>query len=245
MRLVRAAVGRVFLGRMPWHLLIGALVLSFVGAAFIRSASTMALARKHVVFAGVGCVAFTAVALFDYRHLRAFALPLYMAGLLSLALLFLLGIRLNYALRWYDLRFFHLQPSEPMKYLLVIALADHFRLRTRVDRLRDLLPPLALTGLPVMLIMLQPDLGTAMVLVPLFFVTAFLGGVPVRNLVIVACAGLVLAAGVWFTPGLLKPYQTERVEAFLGRGAASDSAAAYNAEQATQAGAAGGLRGAG
>ena len=233
------------MGRMPWHLLLGALALTGIGVAFVWSAGSARMAARHAVFAAIGLLAFTTVALFDYRHLTLLAGPLYVAGLLSLALLFAMGVRLNAALRWYDLGPVHLQPSEPMKYLVVIALAEHFRLRRRRERLRDLLAPLAITGLPMVLIMLQPDLGTAMVILPLFFAMAFLAGVPTRNLVIVTCAGLALAAGVWFTPGVLRPYQRARVDAFLGRADEQDSAAAYNAQQAMAAISAGRIKGRG
>jgi rod shape determining protein RodA len=244
-KLLSRAVGRVFMRRMPWALLLGALVLSGVGAAFIRSSHSAALAQKHVIFAGAGCVAFFTLALFDYRHLTGLALPLYAVGVGALTALFVLGIRLNYARRWFDLGFFHVQPSEPMKYVMVIVLAEVFRLREEAQRLRDLVPPLVLTGVPVLLIVLQPDLGTALIFVPLLFVMAFLGGVPLRKLVMLGLAGLVLVAGAWFTPGVLKDYQRERILTLVDPASNPESDAAYNAEQATMAISAGGWKGQG
>jgi rod shape determining protein RodA len=230
---------------MPWHLLLCALALAGIGAAFIYSSHSRWYAQKHLIFAAVGCVAFLALSLFDYRHLTSVAIPLYAAGLLSLAGLFLLGTEINYARRWYDLRLFAVQPSEPMKYILAIALADYFRFRDRLDRLRDLLPPLVLTGLPMMLIVLQPDLGTAMLLLPLFFGVAFLAGVPVRNLAILVAVGVASLLVAWVTPGLLQDYQRDRVMSFIDPAGYGETDAAYNAEQVVMAVSGGGLTGQG
>jgi rod shape determining protein RodA len=230
---------------MPWHLLLLAVLLSGIGAAFIRSSHSALFAQKHLVFAGAGCIVFMALAFLDYRHLSNAAPLLYAAGLGSLAALFVLGVTVNYARSWFDLGFVSVQPAEPMKYVLAIVLADYFGTRRRVDRLRDLLPPLVLAGAPTLLIMAQPDLGTALVMVPVFLGVAFLAGAPVRNLVIVVAAGCVLLVAAWFTPGLLKDYQRSRLLSFVDPARNPDSPAAYNAEQATMAVSAGGLTGQG
>ena len=243
--LFSAAVGGASLRRFPWHLFLAMLVLTGVGAAFIYSSHSWQLAQRHLAFAGLGCVAFLALALLDYHHLASLAAPLYALCLASLAGLFVLGISLNYARRWYNLGFFHAQPSEPMKYVLVILLADYYRFRRRPDRASDVLVPLALTGVPLVLVVLQPDMGTAMTFAPVFLVVAYLAGVPLRNLLLLVLAGAVLVLGAWFTPGVMKDYQRSRVISFIDPGANPDSAAAYNAQQATMAVAAGGLGGQG
>jgi len=245
MRFVKAAAGRVFVKGMPWHLLLGGIALTGVGAAFIRSSHSAELAQKHLLFAGAGCGVFLAVSCFDYRHLASAALPLYATGLVALAVLLVLGVTVNYARRWFDLGFFYVQPSEPMKYILVVALADYFRLRGDRRRFKDLLVPLAMTAMPMLLIALEPDFGTALMLLPLFFAMAFLAGVPVRNLTAVALAGSVLLLGAWLTPGVLENYQRARIIAFIDPASNPESPAAYNAEQATMAISAGGLRGQG
>jgi len=245
MRLLGPAAGRVRIGRMPWHLLAAALVLSAIGAAFIWSAHSAALAKKHSLFTAIGCAAFLLVALFDYRHFRSLALPLYAVGLLAVAALFPFGITVNYSRRWFDLGVLTVQPSEPMRYLLVIALADYFRLRQRRDRLRDLAAPLVLTFIPAALIALEPDFSAAVLLVPVFVATAFLAGVPVRNLALLVLVGCLLLTAAWFTPGVLRDYQRSRVLGFINPAADPQSLSAYNAEQATMAISGGGLAGQG
>lgn len=241
---IRTAVGRVSVRQVPWHLLAIALGLTLVGAAFIYSAASFSMALRHVVFAGMGCAAFFALSLVDYRHFRAIGPVLYVLGVLSLAGLFLFGTTINYARRWYDVGFFLVQPSEAMKYLLVIVLADHLRTRESLNRMRDLALPAAIIGLPMMLIVPQPDLGTTMILGALFFAMTFLAGVPVRNLLLLVLLGVALLAVAWFTP-VVQDYQRARVRSFLDPSAGQDTSAAYNAEQAVTAVRAGGLRGQG
>jgi len=245
-------MGRVSLGRAPWHLLVGAIALTGVGAAFIWSSHSAGLALKHLIFGGIGCVVFVAVALFDYRLLRAVAIPLYAAGLLALAGLPAFGVTVNNARRWYDLGLVHVQPSEPMKYLLVIAFADYFRLRAPVRRLRDLAAPVLMTGLAAGLVVLEPDLGTALVMVAVGGIMLFLGGVPWRNLALLAAVGALALGLMWFGEDLglpskvrLKDYQKMRVLSFLFPSRNPDTPAAYNAQQAMIAINAGGLRGQG
>ena len=243
--MIKAAVGRVSAARIPWHLLAVALALVGVGAAFIYSADSARMAVRHLVFAAVGCGVFLGLTLFDYRHMRAFALPLYALCLAALAGLFVLGTELNFARRWYNLGLVHVQPSEPMKYVLAVVLADYFRTPRPLERLRQLVVPALLTGLPTLLILLQPDLGSALILVPVFFVMAFVAGVPVRNLLLVAALGVALLLIAWVTPGALKDYQKQRVLGFVNPARNPDSHAAYNAEQAVMAIQAGGLHGQG
>jgi len=238
-------MGRFQLRRMPWHIPILALVLAGIGSAFILSAKSADLAVRHLVFAGMGFAAFLVLSLVDYRLLRDWAVLLYGAGLLALAGLPLLGTERNNARRWYDLGLFLLQPSEPMKLLLVVALASYFQLRKDLNRFSDLLVPLMATLVPAALIATQPDLGTAVLLVPTFLVIAFLAGVPMRNLAVIVLAGCVLATALWFVPGAYKDYQKERVLSLVRPDLVKGSDAAEHARQVLQTIRAGGLTGEG
>jgi rod shape determining protein RodA len=245
LKLARLLIGRVQIRGTPWCLLLGAVILTCVGAAFVRSSHSMALAGRHVVFGAAGSVVFLLLAFMDYRHLSVLAVPLYALGLMALAGLPLFGHTVNYARRWYDLGFFMAQPSEPMKYILVIVLADYWRFPGRMDRLRDLPAPLVLTILPMALIAQQPDVGTALLFPPVFAAMAFVGGVRLRNLLLLAGVGGVLLLGAWFTPGVLKDYQKQRIIGFIDPAQNRESPAAYNAEQAMTGIEAGGLTGRG
>jgi len=245
MRIIQRAVGQIELRRMPWALVVVALALTCVGALFITSAHSYTLGVKHLVFSGVGLVAFLCMTLFDYRHFAGVSLHLYILGVASLAALPFFGVTVNNARRWYDLGVVHMQPSEPMKLLLIIALAEYFAYRRESHGLRSIIPPLILTLVPMLLIARQPDFGTAMMLAPVFAVMAFIGKVRLRTLGILSAAGVILLAAVWFAPGVLKPYQRSRLKSFIDPKANPHSSASYNARQATLAISSGGLHGQG
>ncbi len=243
---LQVLTGRIRWRRMPWLLPLGAVMLTALGAAFIWSSHSQGHAIKHLVFAGLGCAVFGMVALVDYRHFAGITLPLYLLGLLALAGLWTpLGVTVNNARRWYDLGLFNVQPSEPMKLLLVLALADYFRFPQHTERLRHLAVPLVLTGVAMALTIVQPDFGAALMLVPAFCGVAFLGGVRWRNFALLTLVGCVLLAAAWFTPGVLRPYQKQRVASFINPAANPESSASYNAEQAMLAISAGGMHGQG
>lgn len=242
---VRLLVGEPSLKRFPFYLLLLAGALTGVGALFIWSAHSQSLALKHLIFAGIGVGVFLAVAALDYRHLSTLCVPLYLAGLMSLALLPVFGKTVNNARRWYDLGPVSVQPSEGMKFLVILLLAEYLRHGRRLERLRDLVPALVIIGVPMLLIASQPDVGTAIMFVPTFFAMAFIAGVRTRNLVLLVAAGCVAAGAAWFTPGVLKDYQRERVLAFVAPEGVEGSNAASHGQQAIRAIQAGGLRGEG
>ncbi len=216
----------------PWMLLFGSVILCLLGAVFIASAASFSLAYRHLVFAALGVLAFLVMVLPDYHHLSALAGPLYLMGLTALFLLRFFGIEVNNARRWFSLGPVNLQPSELMKVIIVIALATYFTYRPRLDRFRDLLIPLGLTLIPLVLIIRQPDLGTALVFLPVFIITAALAGIPWKNLAILGLIGIMTAVAAWHTPGIINEYQKQRLTGFINPDAAPHSPAVYNARQA-------------
>jgi rod shape determining protein RodA len=242
--LVQRAVGEPAWRRLPWHLAFLGLAITSVGALFIWSAQGSGMAVKHAVFAGIGMAAFIGLSLLDYRHLSFLAIPAYALGIFMLLGLFPFGQEINNATRWYDLGPVSVQPSEPVKFLVVLLLADYFATARRCDRLRDLALPLAVVGLPMMLIAAQPDLGTALVLVPAFFAVAFLAGTRMRTLALLVGAGVVVVVAGWFSPAM-KDYQRERVIAFVQPERVAGTNAAAHHRQVIRAIRAGGLDGEG
>jgi rod shape determining protein RodA len=127
-----------------------------------------------------------------------------------------------------------MQPSEFMKVILVVTLAGMLRYERRHYRLEGLLAPLAVTLLPVALVMKQPDLGTALLLVPLLFAILFAAGARVRHLGVVACLGLAAALAMFFVPGILHDYQKDRILAFITEHTDSQAAALLRQSQGHQ-----------
>ena len=116
--------------------------------------------------------------------------------------------------RWLDLGFIRLQPSEFMKIAIVIALARfyHFLPRGYPSKLAGIWPPLAMIGVPAALVMLQPDLGTALMIVAGGMTMMFLGGLPLKWFVIPGVAGI---ASLPLLYNMLHDYQKRRVLIFL------------------------------
>jgi rod shape determining protein RodA len=108
-----------------------------------------------------------------------------------------------------------LQPSELMKVVLVVALARHIRWRDDYKRLRGLVIPFAITLLPMALILRQPDLGTAILFIPILFGMLYVAGARARHLGLVVGMGLLCLPILFF--GVLKPYQQKRILVFLGQ----------------------------
>ena len=225
-------------------MLLLSLCLAGVGALFITSAHSYGLAKRQLIFSGLGVLIFIASSLVDYRHLSALSIPLYGLGLISLALLPLLGGGPG-ARRWYDLGLFNVQPAEPMKLVVVVALADFLSRPKEPDFFGSILPALVMAAVPAGLIAIQPDLGTAMLFVPLFAAMAFLAGAKIRHLLVLAVAAGALACGAWFAPGVMEGYQKKRVMGFLYPESMPRSSAVYNAREATFALASGGWYGRG
>src|SRR5205809_7683319 len=166
-----------------------------------------------MAYAGAGIFLMVLLVGFDYRLLANLAGLLYALAIGALLVVLVLG-RLHYgAQRWIDLGFFQLQPSEPAKLLVAVALARYFAVnRERIHRLRTIVISLAIAGLPFGLTLVEPDLGTALVFLAIWFGTAYAAGVRWRHIGLLA-AGTALAVPIgWqMVPG----YMRSRVLIFL------------------------------
>lgn len=140
--------------------------------------------------------------------------PFYVVGIALLAAVQLVGRSAGGSQRWIDLGFIDFQPSELMKLLLVIALARY--LSDHIDDLHDirhLLVAIVMTALPVVLVIKQPDLGTAMCLLAVWVGIIFMAGVRWRHVLLLAAAAAAAMPTVW--QRLLSDYQRERLTIFV------------------------------
>ncbi len=208
-------------------------VLALLSLLFLHSAGYDPATGRYVAFWKkqlvwyLLCAAVLVVLLrVPYRAVLHHAWPIYGAGVGLLLLVLARGTVINHARRWIDLRFMLLQPSEFMKVILVIALARYIRWRDDYKKLRGLVRPFAIAFVPMALILRQPDLGTALLFVPVLFVMLFVAGARARHLLLVALMGLAFLPVVFF--GVLKDYQRQRILVFLGAG--RDEPAAASAE---------------
>lgn len=210
-----------------WLCLVVALALSLVGIYAIDLASNpgsrglldlSALAWKQVVFLIIGALAALLVALPHYKVFMYLAWPLALVSLGLLVFLLLPGVPksivapINGARAWINLPLFNLQPSEPAKIAYVLALALFLRQREAPTSLGALVAPGVLTAIPVGLITLQPDLGTASLFGPAVFGMLIAAGARLRYLALIVLAASLAAPSVW--PFLL-PHQKARFEALV------------------------------
>lgn len=199
--------------------------LNVVGLVMVLSASsvqsltetgsTWTYFLKEVSWVGVGCVALLAALRLDYRHWRRLAPLLLAASALLLVVVLVpgIGLRVNGARSWLGAGSLRVQPSEIAKLAVLLFLAD--LLTRRSHRLHDhrmaLRPALLASGVIVALVMLQPDLGTTMVLGAVVLAVLFVAGIPLLPLSGVTLAGGALALAA----ALNKPYRRARLLAFL------------------------------
>lgn len=204
--------------------------------------------NKHLVNAAIGAGLAAAAALFDHRSLRAYSPFVYAASCLGLlAVLSPLGSTINGAHSWILLPAgFQVQPSEFAKVAIVVVMAMVLAEKRDAEdtpRHGDVLLVLALAAFPMALIMLQPDLGTTLVIVFIILGVLAVAGAPSRWIAGLLLAGAVVSVGA-VQVGVLKDYQVARFTAFTDP-SADLGGAGYNTNQARIAIGSGGLLGKG
>lgn len=200
--------------------------------------------EKHVLFVILGMCAMAATATIDYVKLRDWARLVYVVGIVGLVLVITpLGSVHNGIRAWFDVGPIQIQPSEVAKVAVIVALASF--LGTVADGLgaRQLLIALAMLGVPMGLILLQPDLGTDLVYLMMGAAMLLVAGFPAKYLAALGLVGILAVAGI-LTSDTLDQYQTDRLTSFINPDA-SPSQATYNVEQAQIAISAGGVLGQG
>lgn len=206
--------------RIPWHILLVAAVLVSIGAMALYSASEGSWtpwAGRHAIRGAVGASMVMILAFINFRLLRIWAYPLYMAAVLMLVVLLAIGGGGGVA-RWITIGGFTFQPSEPTKIAVLLALARYFDSQP-LERMRSLLtylPPLVMIGVPFMLVVEQPDLGTALALALGSLSVLFVAGLPWRYILLSVIAGVAAVPVLW---SQLHAYQKARVMTFLNPGA--------------------------
>jgi len=235
-------------------LLFATLLLSAFGVLMVFSATVHkqetagldpnAFMERQIIFAIVGAGLLIAMSMFDYRHLRAFAPVLYAMALIGLVLVLTpLGDVRGGASRWINLGAFQAQPSELAKLAVLVAMAAFLAERKGDVGARDVAAVCGIALVPMVLIYLQPDLGTTLVFVILTGVTLLVGGAKLRHFGALALIAAIAVVAV-IQLGLLKDYQIERVTAFLDASPDVQSEG-YNLTQSKIAIASGGMRGKG
>lgn len=221
---------------LDWSIALPALALSALGVAMVYSATFSKtelshLYLKQMIAAGAGMLGLMVLAAFHYHSLlERYAYPAFWMVCLLLAVVLAAGTEISGSKRWFVFGPISLQPSEFAKVITTLVLARYLALReARVKEWPVMFGAFALAGIPTLLILKEPDLGTALVFIPLVWVMLYTLGVPVRRLLGLIGAILLASPLVWF---LLKDYQRQRLLIFLNPN--SDTlGAGYNVIQST------------
>lgn len=195
-----------------WGLFLGMVLLGAYGILVIYSVAPAA-AREQLVFFAFGLGFYFMILFVNYRFLRFLAWPLLVLILLTLLLTYFKGTISYGAARWLSFGGFSFQPSEVVKLVMIIVLANFFASsRFHPESLKVYLFSGILIMLPALLVFLQPDLGTALVLLAIGLGLGLVAGLPVRNFFWSLLTLIITMVPFWF---FLKPYQQVRLATFL------------------------------
>lgn len=202
---------------MNWGFVLLICATASVGFLMLYSAASGNLdpwASRQMIRFGAGLALMFVVALVDIRVWLNLAYPLYAVALIMLGAVEVMGVVGMGARRWIDIGPFQLQPSEIMKITLIMAIARYFHNIGLEDvrRIRWLVPPLLLVAAPVALVLRQPDLGTALLLIAGAGIVFFIAGVSLW--MFAAVIGIAVPT-VFFGYQFLHEYQQKRILTFL------------------------------
>ncbi|MCD6353269.1 MAG: putative lipid II flippase FtsW [Proteobacteria bacterium] len=206
-------------------LLFSGLFLLSIGVVMVYSTSSIIalklysdeyyFLKKELLFAALGVLLLIAMARFPYQYLSKLAYPILALSVSGLAILFIpeIGVSVGGATRWIRLGSLSIQPSECAKLGLIIYLS--YFLSKKKEGIKNFstgfLPPLIITGLMSLLVLCQPDFGTAFLFMLFFFILMFVGGARlfhlILSLILLVPAGCVLI--------LNSPYRLKRLTAFI------------------------------
>jgi rod shape determining protein RodA len=225
---------------------LGALMILSSTRGTDPNAYDLAFVRKQVLFIAMGVVAMVLVTLVDYRRLRDLAWLPYVITLVALALVVSpLGTERRGTQAWFQIGAFQLQPAELAKVTVILAVAAVLAASETPLLARRLALALALFAVPTALILIQPDVGTALVFVAIAMGMLLVAGARARHLVVLSAVGVIAVVGI-LSSNLLEDYQRARLSSFLEQSEdGTVTAASWNLDQSKAAIAAGGTSGEG
>jgi len=204
-----------------WTLLGFVMILSVISILEIYSATMhtkfVGFHKMQILWLMGGLAAMFIFSVIDYHRLVDFIHWIYGFCIVSLIAVLAIGTKVLGARRWIKLPGgIHFQPSEWVKLVLIVAVARYFvGLSGRELTWKDIFKAMALVGVPMLLVLKQPDLGTALTYSPILIIGLFLGGIDWKKAGIILLVGLLAAGVVWKSGKVLKPYQKARLTSFM------------------------------
>ncbi|MCB1027193.1 MAG: rod shape-determining protein RodA [Microthrixaceae bacterium] len=233
---------------IDWLIIASVTALTLMGFALIHSASRQftdgSLMPRQLVFSLMAAGVIAIVAAVDYRRIIANAHWVYLGSLALLAAVLIPGVSktVNGTQGWFDLGVFQFQPAETAKLAAIVALAALLGGDRIASRPLRLLACLGVVGVPMAMVLVQPDLGSALVFLFIGAGVMFVGGIRGRYLAVLAGIAVLGAVGI-LNSGSLEDYQKDRLTTFVQPDCPATDDACYNVRQAQIAVSSGGLTG--
>jgi len=229
---------------IDWVLVIVPILLAIASVATLYSITSISgkssLAIDQITYFVAAIVVYVIFMAFDYRILKSYSWYLYLLGLILLVAVVFFGQTILGSKRWIDLGFTQFQPSELVKFILLIFSANFITSRKEIS-VRQFVVFLALVAIPIILVMLQPDLGTALSITALLVGVIAVSKIPKKFFLPLLVLFIIAAPIGWMN---LKPYQKQRIETFMNP-SSDPLGAGYNVLQSRIAVGSGGLYGKG
>jgi rod shape determining protein RodA len=203
-----------------WWLLAMVLLLCTISVFEIYSATLhtkyVGFHTKQLMYIACGLVVMFLFSKIDYHRLLDWSPWVYGVCLLALVAVRIFGHKVLGARRWINIGHMQFQPSEWVKLVLILVMARYIaNLGGRSLTWRDIFKAFALVGLPMLLVLIQPDLGTTLTYMPILIAGLFLGGINIKQSLILVTAASVFLVGAWTSGKVLKPYQKARLTSFV------------------------------
>ncbi|NIQ39964.1 MAG: rod shape-determining protein RodA [Proteobacteria bacterium] len=243
-------IDRRLIDHIDWPLITLLFCLTAIGVVNLYSAALgeriagIPIYLRQAMWFSVGFLVMLLVAFIDYRNYRTFAYAILAGSLIPLAVLLIYHFMVGGVQRWIRFGPISFQPSEWVKISLIIVLARFFSKNPKTDGylIRDLVTPFLLTVIPAILILLQPDLGTAIILFLILISVLIFVGIRMISFLILTFTGLAALPLIWTY--FLKAYQKERILVFFNPGL-DPLGSGYHIQQSKIAIGSGGLTGKG
>lgn len=201
-----------------WPLLSSAVAIFALGLLFLFSSTypyNIDFVLRQVAWFLLGSLIFMAIININYRKIAGIANIFYFLTILLLVIVLIFGSRRLGAQRWLTIGAFNVQPSEFAKIFVTLSLVQYMASHKTYRTLKDIFVPILVIIVPFILILKEPDLGTALMLVPILLILLYVWGMPLRHLFFMIFCGVMFSPVGWF---LLKDYQKERLLVFMDPG---------------------------
>ena len=236
--------------KTDWILTLSAMLLLGISMAVLYSISmatqsegSLSIFWRQFIFILVGIFFMLVFSKINYQTLRARSTIIYFLTLLVLLGVLIFGRTIRGTAGWIGVGSFHIQPVEVAKISMIIFLASFIsQKKMELEETGRLIVSLILAGIMILLVLKQPDFGSAMVLVGIWLGTTLVSGISLRKIIAMLLLGLSIATAGWF---VLQPYQKDRVLSLVHPESMDPHGAGYNVIQAIIAVGSGGLTGKG